>query len=530
LGNSPKGAIMPRNLVFLVLGVMSALLLGCSTQAGTQNFNQDNLDAATLASQLPPLPLPHSASVLIDFVQPGNNAFARHASAVDEGTSLRLPSVAGGICWGVWGFGSATEATNCRVDFSGDAGAEAYFAIADFVKGTWEIGGPLAGPEVSMAIDSPNYISGAGDLFIAVIAFDGASILVDQLALTTDIPPVQKDIELSGGYTAMAMVNGQPAISFYDDVNHDLRYVRAADPFGASWAPAVTPDSAGDTGQWTSLKVVDGFPAIAYYDYTNKDLRYVRALDANGAAWGSPITVDGAGLTGEYCSLEVVAGQPAISYYYYDGPALKFVRALDSTGATWGTPLVVDNSGNTGQESCLAIVNGLPAISYRNGGGGELRYVRGSNAEGTAWEAPLVLDTINNTGFSSSLVVVNTFPAISYYDGTDADLRYIRALDVNGDTWSAPLTLDGQTDAAGDYSSMAIIGGKPAITYYNGLNGDLRYIQALDVNGATWGSGVVLDDTSNITGRDTFLMDVYGAPGVSYYDVTNGKLRYMWGF
>ncbi len=42
---------------------------------------------------------------------------------------------------------------------------------------------------------------------------------------------------------------------------------------------------AGTTvGQWTSLAVVNGRPAISYYDANNRDLKYVRASDADGTA------------------------------------------------------------------------------------------------------------------------------------------------------------------------------------------------------------------------------------------------------
>jgi len=521
---------MPRITVYLVVGVIGAMLLGCSRQAATDAPRNGNPEAAFLASQLPPLSDLREASVLIDFAQLGHETFSRDLNAWDEGTSLRLASSSTGIVWGIWGFGSATGATSCRVDFSGNGGAEAYFAIGDYEKGTWELGGPLPGPQAEMTIDDPRYFSGAGDLFIAVIAYASASILVDQLVLSADVSPVQTTIDNSGGYTSLALVNGNPAISFYDSSSHDLRYVRANDYFGASWGTPLTLDSTGDTGQWTSLKVVGGNPAIAYYDFTAKVLRYIRSQDADGASWDPPTTVDAGTVTGEYCSLEVVAGNPAISYFYYDGPALRYVRALDSTGATWGPPMSVDTDGNTGQETSLEVINGMPAISYRNGGAGQLRYVRGSDAEGTAWQTPIILGSLTNTGFHSSLALVNGNPALCFYDGTESELRYIRAADSLGDSWNAVQTLDGLLDDAGSYCSLAVIGSIPSITYHNGLNGDLRYIRALDVNGDSWGSVVLLDESSIITGRDTFLIDLYGSPAVSYLDHANSKLRYMWGF
>lgn len=54
-------------------------------------------------------------------------------------------------------------------------------------------------------------------------------------------------------------------------------------------------DLAGNVGQFTSQAIVNGNPAISYYDVTNGDLKYVRASDASGTSWGTPVTLDIAG-------------------------------------------------------------------------------------------------------------------------------------------------------------------------------------------------------------------------------------------
>jgi hypothetical protein len=92
--------------------------------------------------------------------------------------------------------------------------------------------------------------------------------------------------------------------------------VRALDASGTSWSTPITVDSSGVfPGSYSSLMVVNGNPAIAYYELFNGDLKYVRALDADGTSWGTPVTVDGTGDMGRYLSLAVIDGNPAISYY-----------------------------------------------------------------------------------------------------------------------------------------------------------------------------------------------------------------------
>ena len=107
--------------------------------------------------------------------------------------------------------------------------------------------------------------------------------------------------------------------------------------------------------------MVNGNPAISYYDYTNADLKYVRASDASGESWGTPRALGSAGWAGRYTSLAVVNGNPAISYLgdYYP----TYVRAMDATGSSWETPQDV-GSVVAGTYACLVVVNGNPAISY----------------------------------------------------------------------------------------------------------------------------------------------------------------------
>ena len=78
-------------------------------------------------------------------------------------------------------------------------------------------------------------------------------------------------------YTSLAVVAGNPAISYFASVNGDLKFTRASDPNGATWPGVLTVDSAGLVGYNTTLKVVNGQPAIGYLDGTDGQLRYIRS-------------------------------------------------------------------------------------------------------------------------------------------------------------------------------------------------------------------------------------------------------------
>ncbi len=232
----------------------------------------------------------------------------------------------------------------------------------------------------------------------------------------------------TGTGTSLCVVNGNPAISYYDkDGNAYLKYVRATDANGASWGSPEVLDSIGSTydcSPYTSLVIVNGNPAIGYYDETNGDLKYVRASDASGNIWGSPVTVDSEGDVGHYARMAIINGNPAISYYDETNGDLKYVRASDASGNIWGSPVTVDSEGDVGIEgTSLAIVNGYPAIGYLDATNGDLKYVRATDASGSSWGTPQTVDSAG-VGGNASLAIVNGNPAISYVDYTNGNLKY----------------------------------------------------------------------------------------------------------
>ncbi|OYW77539.1 MAG: hypothetical protein B7Z37_03680 [Verrucomicrobia bacterium 12-59-8] len=338
----------------------------------------------------------------------------------------------------------------------------------------------------------------------------------------------------TGQHTSQAIINGHPAIAYFNETESSLMFARNSAPDGSGTWDINTVQYIGYVGQYPSLAQVNGHPAICYLDNTNRSYKYVRALDANGTRWDTPVTLDWAINVG-HSSLIVVNGNPAVSFIgnnndgNNDNGFLKFIRAVDAKGTTWGAPQVIDGTRGSGTFLSMALINGNPAVSYYSGG--SLYFVRALDANATSWGVPLFLEGLApyGNGQKTSLAVVNGNPAIAYLRWIPNNrwgLGYLRALDSNGTSWGPAVTLDDTSDHVGLHSSLAVINGHPAISYYDPTNLDLKYMRALDPNGAAWGSRVTLDYNGEV-GSFTSLAEVNGSAAISYYDATHGDLKYI---
>jgi len=341
-----------------------------------------------------------------------------------------------------------------------------------------------------------------------------------------------------GERAALAMVEGHPAIAWVSARHHQLRYVRAQSSTGVyfgDWDNVITIDTECWTGSNPSLAIVDGRPAIAYEDAYNYDLKYVRSLSSTGGEsyeWGPPVIVDAPGWVGVDPSLAIVDGTPAISYYDLSRADLLYARSTTPVGlvaSDWSQKVTVDSDGVVGTSSTLAVVDGRPAISYLDRTNNYLKYVRASTATGglaADWSTMLTLDDSGHVLDCHSLAVVAARPMISYY--TEINPRTLEPYDLmlrrsdtagGGDPtdWEPPITaaMDG---LAGSFSSLALIAGKPALSYFDSSEHVLRYARSTTANGAAsgdWHLGEVADEVE-YEGYATTLIEVGGSPAIAY--------------
>lgn len=88
-----------------------------------------------------------------------------------------------------------------------------------------------------------------------------------------------KEIDAAGNvgkYPSLALINFHPAVSYYSTgANKSLHYVEAKDFDGSEWNdPQVVDNTSSQVGQYNSLAEVNAQPAISYYDATNLQLKY----------------------------------------------------------------------------------------------------------------------------------------------------------------------------------------------------------------------------------------------------------------
>ncbi len=353
-----------------------------------------------------------------------------------------------------------------------------------------------------------------GLFFFVWLPINGVEAAGTVTVITVDTGVGGADV---GRDTSLALVDGLPAISYYDTTNDDLKYARCNDATCSS-ATITIIDETGNVGEESSLAVVGGLPSISYHDESNNNLKYARCSDVNCTGPVTINTVDSASNVGEFTSLVNLGGLPAISYREFSNTALKYVRCDDVNCAS-ATPVTVDDAGNVGRYTSLAVVSGLPAISYRDDSNSALKYALCDDAAcNTA-----TINTVDSVGFvgeDTSLALVDGQPSISYVGGSS--LRYARCGNDACDTANTEI-VEASSNVGVGTSLVEGSDGLPIITHQP--TSSLRFVQCDGVDCAT-STIRTLDDMGDVGKFSSTALVGSGLVGVSYYDMTNGDLKY----
>ena len=386
------------------------------------------------------------------------------------------------------------------------------------------LGGRLIFSEMELIDGKPAmiYFNGSTKSLLFKLAADAeGNIWLDPVVIYQTLSNISSPV--------LGEINGKPAVAFSDRNLETVFYVQAADSQGSSWNAPVPIDTlpiiGGDT---IDLAVVNGVPALSYTAYTQfnvTELRYVRASNADGSSWGTPQTLDNSQpFVGWFSQLEIVDGFPAIAYQDVTLGNLMFIRALDASGSSWGTPQIVDAAGTLGQWLSMTIVDNHPAIAYRYNGTGIVRYVRAAAVDGSSWSAPVDLGPIVQAGGGPVLQVIGGQPALTYFSADN--LLYQRATNASGSSWARPTAVYTATALNEKlfYLSLEEVNGRPAIGAQDSRREIVLYERAGDATGSVWGEFERLD--GGYSGGHNTLALVNGRPAASFRQNLGGGLRF----
>jgi len=255
----------------------------------------------------------------------------------------------------------------------------------------------------------------------------------------------------------------------------------------------------------------------------------------SGILWNSKVPVeniitiaDSSQIVGLYTSLTIgVDGLPVISYYDSSNGELK-VAKCKNPACTSPTKTTVDNSTpDVGQYSSITIgLDGFPVISYYDRGNGSLKLAKCNNHSCTLSSTTTVDNTATNVGLYTSITTwEDGFPVISYYDSTNGALKVAKC---NNSACTSPstFTVDNTATSVGLYSSIAfgLSNSRPVISYYDQTNGNLKYAKCNNP-GCTTSSIITIDSDIDVGSYSSITIGLDGQPIISYRDEFNDDLK-----
>ncbi len=273
--------------------------------------------------------------------------------------------------------------------------------------------------------------------------------------------------------------------------------------FIGSWHPVTVYDGGGNnTGVRSALMDVEGAPDIWYYnqDPINGDGVYqAYAGDYLGQSWASSGKLAEGGFSGLSAVYDFSAGNMIVSVCDDTGLApapLSTYFAAVGTGLP--TAFSVDSAAGTGVNvSSVMDLNGQPLLAYHNSLGlstGSLRVCGANDYVNLNWKPVQPVEGEpetpgTNVGSFSSIALIGGFPAVAYYDEANGQLRYVRASDLSGTVWNAPTPVVAHTsvgDTVGYSPQLVYVEGRPAVFFLDITNNSVLYKRADDNQGTAW--------------------------------------------
>jgi hypothetical protein len=302
--------------------------------------------------------------------------------------------------------------------------------------------------------------------------------------------------------------------------------------FGREIVGVTTVDAAGDVGRYTSITIgADGLPVISYYHYANGDLKVAKCANPACTGTSTITTIDAPGLVGYFTSITIGAdANPIISYYDSTNGDLKVAKCANPACTGTATITTIDGlaaPGDVGRDTSITIgADANPIISYFDFTNGDLKVAKCANPACTGPATITTLDAVGNVGWDTSITIgADGLPVISYYDFPNGDLKVAKCVNPACTGTATITTVDAPGDV-GRYTSITIgADANPVISYYDSTNADLKVAKC--VNPACTGTATIttVDAPGEVGWYTSITIGADANPIISYYYVTNAKLR-----
>lgn len=557
---------------------IAALALSACACAGSAPATEQQRTAApergaiTPAAQPPAaLPIPsaldaiHRAAGLSETLVQGKFTLLRSSGAVDNGSALDLVS-SSAMEWGLYAFdpeGNAPDSVSVSLDVP--LGDSAWVGLPDYSLGVWEWHGPLSAGK-TLAVDEARYLSPGGLLYCTVAAASGNSATVNALSVRTINP---QNVAPSADLQADVLLGDAPLTVNFDasaSSDSDGQIVEYAWDFDGNGSYEEFTDSPQLSHTYTT-------PGIRSVRMRVSDEQFARSSDTVDIGVTDPFN-NGPNAVVQFGAENLAYGEHTLTYdaspsdaggdagdsivlyewdwdangYYDDrgtqatidhtftqaGQYRPILRVTDSAGnqdtavaeeySIYPPPNTVDVTGASFDPPALITVSGYPAIAYRSADDSSMLFRRALDDAGSEWGPPVTIDAASPSGDDYiSIAIIGGNPAVAYYDLTNTQLMYARAANPLGNSWNPPVLVENAGDS-GAFCSLGTANGNPCIAYQR--DNGLYYVQASNPNGTAWLAPVPLE-TTGVTGRWASLANVDDAPAICYWNSTDNEFKYI---
>ena len=275
-------------------------------------------------------------------------------------------------------------------------------------------------------------------------------------------------------------------------------------------------DASGYVGRSQSLALDgEGNAHVSYYAEPHGDLRYVK--------WGPDYEVRTVISEGTVMapSIDLGEGDPHLGYYFAESDEISV--------ASWQGDWVLNAAASsTAAVEDLAVGASREAdhLCFYDADATQLKY---AEWDGSSWVVR-VIDPVLNTGFYNDMVLLegSETPQMAYWDGTNRRVK-LAIIDQTGLLTRIPNTAGPALDANSGYVSIATLArGNAGISYYDGVNGDLR-LAIWDRVTLEWTDVRVDGDGADVGRMNDIEADgTSGGAVLAYYDETNDSIQFAY--